>query len=225
MYTVRRDQSWCRSGKKPGPCCLSTGRPPEGAWMREVRMCVPSLHTVIQLSWALPAGNNVSFQRFTSYLSLCLDVKIKKTIQHKTPNPPPYPNLTLPLARKRKTETLLKNASQILWFCLNWCIWYWKMGFPGGSDGKESACSASPGQFLQCRPGFSPWVGRISWRRAWQPTLIFLPGESHGQRSLSPEEFYFRILETSFKLFNKNRFLPDLYSTQPKPDGAKKEVL
>ena len=34
------------------------------------------------------------------------------------------------------------------------------------------------------RPGFSPWVGKIPWRRAWQPTPAFLPGESHGQRSL-----------------------------------------
>ena len=38
---------------------------------------------------------------------------------------------------------------------------------------------------LQCgRPGFDPWVGKIPWRRAWQPTPVFLPGESHGQRSL-----------------------------------------
>ena len=29
------------------------------------------------------------------------------------------------------------------------------------------------------------WVGKIPWRRAWQPTPIFLPGESHGQRSLA----------------------------------------
>ena len=28
------------------------------------------------------------------------------------------------------------------------------------------------------RPGFGPWVGKISWRRAWQPTPVFLPGES-----------------------------------------------
>ena len=28
------------------------------------------------------------------------------------------------------------------------------------------------------------WVGKISWRRAWQPTPVLLPGESHGQRSL-----------------------------------------
>ena len=30
----------------------------------------------------------------------------------------------------------------------------------------------------------NPWVRKIPWRRAWQPTPIFLPGESHGQRSL-----------------------------------------
>ena len=31
---------------------------------------------------------------------------------------------------------------------------------------------------------FDLWVGKIPWRRAWQPTPVFLPGESHGQRSL-----------------------------------------
>ena len=39
---------------------------------------------------------------------------------------------------------------------------------------------------LQCgRPGFDPWVGKIPRRRAWQPTPVFLPGESHGQSSLA----------------------------------------
>ena len=41
---------------------------------------------------------------------------------------------------------------------------------------------------LQCRrherPGFNPWVRKISWRRKWQPTPVFFPGESHGLRSL-----------------------------------------
>ena len=38
---------------------------------------------------------------------------------------------------------------------------------------------------LQCgRPRFSPWVGKVPWRRKWQPTPVFVPGESHGQRSL-----------------------------------------
>ena len=54
------------------------------------------------------------------------------------------------------------------------------MGFPGGVSSKEPTC--------QCRRhkthGFNPWVGKICWRRAWQPTPIFLPGESYGQRSL-----------------------------------------
>ena len=38
---------------------------------------------------------------------------------------------------------------------------------------------------LQCgKPGFDPWVGKIPWRRKWQPTPVFLPEESHGWRSL-----------------------------------------
>ena len=38
---------------------------------------------------------------------------------------------------------------------------------------------------LQCRrPGFCPWVRKIPYRREWQPTPVFLPGELHGQRSL-----------------------------------------
>ena len=32
---------------------------------------------------------------------------------------------------------------------------------------------------------FNPWVRKISWRRAWQPTPVFLPRELHGQRSLA----------------------------------------
>ena len=32
--------------------------------------------------------------------------------------------------------------------------------------------------------GFDPWVGRIPWRRKWQPTPVSLPGKSHGQRNL-----------------------------------------
>ena len=39
---------------------------------------------------------------------------------------------------------------------------------------------------LQCRrPRFNPWVRKIPWRRKWQPSPVFLPGESHGQRSLA----------------------------------------
>ena len=55
-----------------------------------------------------------------------------------------------------------------------------KGSFPVGTSGKEPTC--------QCRRHkrhrFNPWVRKISWRRKWQSTTIFLPGESHGQRSL-----------------------------------------
>ena len=38
---------------------------------------------------------------------------------------------------------------------------------------------------LQCgRPRFDPWVRKILWRRIWRPTPVFLPGKSHGQRSV-----------------------------------------
>ena len=50
------------------------------------------------------------------------------------------------------------------------------MGFPGSSD-KESTCNAGD--------TFSPWVGKIPWKRDWLPTSVFLPGEFHGQRSLA----------------------------------------
>ena len=42
---------------------------------------------------------------------------------------------------------------------------------------KESACKCR-------RHGFSPWVNKIPWRKTCQPTPIFLPGKSHGQRRL-----------------------------------------
>ena len=51
--------------------------------------------------------------------------------------------------------------------------------FPRGTSGKEPAC-----QFRrQKRRGFNPLVGKIPWRRKWQPTPVFLPGKFHGQRS------------------------------------------
>ena len=91
------------------------------------------------------------------------------------------------------------------------------MGFPGRSDGKEIC--------LQCgRPRFDPWVGKILWRRKWQPTPILLPGKSHGQRSLvgcspwGPKEsdtnerlhflsFSQRIWEKKGVLFNLSGYL------------------
>ena len=50
-------------------------------------------------------------------------------------------------------------------------------GFSGGSDSKESVCNTTG-------PRLNPRVGKIPWRREWQPTPVFLPGEFHEQKSL-----------------------------------------
>ena len=47
-------------------------------------------------------------------------------------------------------------------------------GFPGVTSGKEPACQFRRHKSL----GFDPWVGKIPWRSSWQPTSVFLPGES-----------------------------------------------
>ena len=74
-------------------------------------------------------------------------------------------------------------------------------GFPGGSDGKASACNAGdPGSILGWEDPLEKemathsstlweiqvqsWVGKIPWRRKWQPTPVLLPGQFHGQMSL-----------------------------------------
>ena len=60
------------------------------------------------------------------------------------------------------------------WLSLYWGRYRKKMGLPGGTSGKEPTC--------QCRRHkrrrFNPRIGRIPWRRAWQPTLVLLPGKS-----------------------------------------------
>ena len=70
-------------------------------------------------------------------------------------------------------------------------MWQMRMpakGFPGGSDGKESAFSArDPGSILG--------LGR-SWRREWQLTPVFLPGEFHGQRKGSWKATVHRIVKS-----------------------------
>ena len=76
-----------------------------------------------------------------------------------------------------KSWTQLSNFTYLLtYYLLIHELW----GFPGGASGKEPTC--------QCRRhkrhGFDSWVRKIPWRRAWQPTPVFLPGESHGHRSL-----------------------------------------
>ena len=85
------------------------------------------------------------------------------------------------------------------------CVCVWTVGpTPGRYSLKKRGCAvsaeASPGTSLNCcasgkestrqcrrckRLGFNPWIGKIPWRRKWQPTPVFLPGECCGQRGLA----------------------------------------
>ena len=56
-----------------------------------------------------------------------------------------------------------------------------KTVFPGSTSGKEPTCQCKRHK----RHGFDPWVRSMPWRRKWKPTPVFLPRESHGQRSLA----------------------------------------
>ena len=54
------------------------------------------------------------------------------------------------------------------------------VGFSGGASGKEPTL-----EYRRCkRLRLDSWVGKAPWRREWQPTPVFLPRKSYGQRSL-----------------------------------------
>ena len=71
------------------------------------------------------------------------------------------------VSRKRREEQLAKRTKT-------------EAGFPSGASGKEPACQHRRHK----RRRFHLWARKIPWRRKWQPTPVFLSGESHGQRSL-----------------------------------------
>ena len=96
--------------------------------------------------------------------SVCISIPISQFI---FPHPPQYPYICSLCPR--------------LYFCLQIIPSIPFFFKPHGSaSGKESS--------FQCRRckrcGFDPWLGKIPWRRKCQLTPLFLPGESHGQRSL-----------------------------------------
>ena len=99
-----------------------------------------------------------------------------------------------------------------------------QMGFPGGLAEV----------YLQCRRckrrRFNPWVGKIPWRRAWQPTPVFLPGESHGQGSFTDYSPWSRkesdtteVTEHPCKSQKSLREFPDLCQGSSRKSWNKKE--
>ena len=81
-----------------------------------------------------------------------------------TPLPRLLPDLTLELSSHLPHQNLFAPASKAAGPLK-------PRGFCGGSDGKESACNAED------LAGFNPWVGKIPWKREWQPTPVFLLGK------------------------------------------------
>ena len=86
------------------------------------------------------------------------------------------------MVNRRLKKRVQKKVQEIILVCggcyyINKSLGRLYLGFPGGSESKESTCNAG-------RPGFNPWVGKIPWRRKWHPTPVFFPGEPHGQSSL-----------------------------------------
>ena len=92
-------------------------------------------------------------------------------------------NSFLSLAFKAQNCLLLQHCAVLV-------PWHWdtklspslsislpSLSFPGGSDGKVSACNSGD-------LGSIPGSGRSPWRRKWQPTPVLLPAKFHGLRSL-----------------------------------------
>jgi len=62
----------------------------------------------------------------------------------------------------------------------NHLLLFWGV-LPRWLSGRESACQRK--RYKRC--GFDFWVGKIRWKRKWQPTPVFFSGKPHGQRSLA----------------------------------------
>ena len=111
----------------------------------------------------------IGIDTYTLLLLLCdihtlLSIKLttNKDLMYSTRNSIQYSVMAY------KEKNLEKSTYMYMW------------GIPGGASCKEPACQCR--RRKRCR--FNPWDTKIPRRRAWQPTPVFLPRESHGQRSL-----------------------------------------
>ena len=94
-----------------------------------------------------------------------------------SPTDPVLPTFSFPL---EMAEIFIPFSYTLLLPLSNIFFSHWSKDKKGGPRGKESTCQWRRSK----RCGFSPWVRKIPWRRAWQPTPILLPREFHGQGSL-----------------------------------------
>ena len=104
------------------------------------------------------------------------------------------------LIKRKRVCCVLSDTKK--WMSVTyWVIWIWLRcsgGFPGGSDGEESAC-----YYRRCM--FDPWVRKVPWRSKWQPTPVFLAGKSQGHRSLAGSCVHEVTKELGHDLVTKQR--------------------
>ena len=114
------------------------------------------------------------------------------TYHHPLPTPASADMQVLHSSLVSADEELIDSKGR--WYTRDWGRWpiYHKpcikiiftivwASFKKKKHNKEPACQCR----ICKRRWFNPWVGKNPWRRKWQPTPVFLPGESHGQRSLA----------------------------------------
>ena len=87
----------------------------------------------------------------------------------------------LPICIYSLEKYLLKSSADLKIGFVSFYYWNLRViqGFPGGASGNPTANA------WEKRCEFYPWLGKILWRRAWQTTPVFSPGESHGQKNLA----------------------------------------
>ena len=129
-----------------------------------------------------------------------------------TPSIPTTPNLVIVTSLSYPTTLPFSFYSGIHGYpitskmcqkCANFIIFLYplpSMGLPWWLSGKEST--------RQCRrPGFYLWVGKISWRKKWQPTPVFLPGKFPGQRNLAGYSLWGRKRVWTWQQLNNKNYI------------------
>ena len=170
-YWLLKDTEYSFQYYTVGPCCL------------------PVLHIVVCTCWSqtsnlslpspstTPSGNLSLFSLSLSLFLFCICIisryrNISRYICH----------IAIYLSLTGLLNTIISRPIHVphrLYYFIRFYGWIIvRYGLPWCLTGKQSTC--------QCRRcGFDPCVGKILWTRKWQPTLIFLPRKSHGQRGLA----------------------------------------
>ena len=93
---------------------------------------------------------------------------------------PVLPSLGMP----SRGFALIDSSVTVIFQLSAWYLRLYLVGGIGFPRCHQQERTHLPMQETKENAGFSPWVRKIPWSRAWQPSPVFLPGEFHGQRSL-----------------------------------------